>query len=483
MHKEATWNTYRPIAPAYDNLVRYNPSGADEIVPDLAEKWEFSADGKSLTMHLRSGVKFHSGDDFTSADAKFSVDRNRGALTQGPGALPNPPRKDLFAAIDAIDTPDPTTVVLHLKYPAASLLSTLASDYHAMYSKTWIEAGHNPGKEVNGTGPFKFKDYTQGVQVSVVKNENYWNKGLPYLDAVQTLIVPDENTALAGLRTGQQMFMDLSVSQANTIQQGIDDGSLKDRLRIELVGGVADAFWPLPQDQLVTMPGFSTDKDKERTEARQLLSDAGYPNGLTFKGMIRNDILFQPTGVAMADQFKTVGANMDIELVDPAVAYDRGVKHDFELGYFGMGGLYLNCATKPFNDERVRRALSMSVDRIAVGKLINGQYSQLAGYLTQADPDTIYGVFFITGAGRNYMGYSDAMVDDLYQKQTQTLDRNARRDLVWQIERRLLQTVPTIVTGSVKPTIWAINTQVRGFKPLASGPENQSRLDQVWLAS
>lgn len=481
LHKEATWNTYRPVGPSYDTLVRYDPTNPSEIIPSLAEKWSYSADGKALTLNLHKGVKFHNGDEFTSDDVKFTLERNKGDFTQGPAALTSSPRKDLFKSIDKIETPDPYTVVLRLKTPTASLLDTLANGFHVVYNKKWVESGHNPSKEVNGTGPFKFKEAISGVSVEVVKNESYWNAGLPYLDGVKTLVVPDDNTSIAALRTGQQMYMNLNLAQEEDIRKQIEGGALKDVLRLQSVGGPANAYWPLPPEELAKMPGYAADKAKERDAAKKLLADAGFPNGLTFTGMIRKDAQFSDRGIVIKDQLNKIGVTMNIQLEENAAAYDRGVKGDFEISHFGAQGFYINVTKKPFDDIRVRQALTMAIDRNDVAKVLTGPGAQLLGYASDTDPDTVYGVFFATGAGRNYMRYSNKKVDELIAKQSQSLDRVERRKIVWELEKILLTEVPTLTNGASRPTAWALNTKLRGLEPELA-PQDLARLDTVWLA-
>ena len=106
---ENTYNLNRPVASAQSTLVRYSLTEDNRLVSDLAEKWDVTPDGKTLTFTLRRGVKFHSGNEFTSADVKFNIERLKGQITSGPGALPNPPRKDLLRAISRVETPDPYT--------------------------------------------------------------------------------------------------------------------------------------------------------------------------------------------------------------------------------------------------------------------------------------------------------------------------------------------------------------------------------------
>ncbi len=485
---ENTINLNRPVASAHNTLVRFSQTEADKTVPDLTEKWEYSPDGKTLTFTLRKGVKFHNGDDFTSADVKFNLDRLRGVITTGPGALVSPPRKDLLRAVESIDTPDPSTAVLRLQYPSASLLAYLASVFAPMYGKKWVEAGHDPKKEVNGTGPFKFKEYIRGTSVELVKNDNYWNKGLPYLDVVKTYIIPDLSTVLASVRAGQVMFMQLSQSQYETLRPQVAGGDLKGRLNLvnvpSISGGTsvwvntnrkpfddlrvrqalnlavdrtevakiqggpdavvrgwlpAGTFFALPPEELAKMPGYGPDKAAERAEARRLLAEAGYPNGLTLKGMTRNEQSYIDNGIVYADQFKKVGITVEpVEVLDISVIYQRYDARDFEIS-FARGG---------------------------------------SG--TTEDPDTVFGQFHICSSPRNYVGICDPKIEDLFNRQAQAIDPQVRQKLSWELEKLVLNLVPGLSNASSSPVPWAVNAQVRGLG--LGSRANELRLEQAWLA-
>src|SRR3990172_2555789 len=152
-HQESTSAVTETVGPSYDNLVRMDPLDNQDatILPDLAEKWEVSIDGKTYTFTLRKGVKFHDGNPFTAADVKFTLER-----VMNPPKGVKSPRQTAFEPITAIQTPDDSTVVIQLKRPYSSLLVNLARGWMPIYSKKWLEEkGNNiPEKEIMGTGPF-----------------------------------------------------------------------------------------------------------------------------------------------------------------------------------------------------------------------------------------------------------------------------------------------------------------------------------------
>ncbi len=174
-HKSTTFANIHPVAPHYNTLVKFDPDNYPKIVGDLAESWTLSPDGQSYTFKVRDGVKFHDGSAFSSRDVKASYDR-----------IINPPqgvvsaRKQAFAAFEAVEAPDPRTVVFKLKYPSPGALQILATPFSYIYSAAALERDQTfPEKNILGTGPFTFVEYVSGSHWVGKRNEDYWDKGKP----------------------------------------------------------------------------------------------------------------------------------------------------------------------------------------------------------------------------------------------------------------------------------------------------------------
>ncbi|HTE86026.1 MAG TPA: ABC transporter substrate-binding protein, partial [Dehalococcoidia bacterium] len=178
----------------------------------LANKWE-QPDPQTLVFHLRPGVRFHNkppvnGRELAAADVKFSFER----LLASPFAYLN-----FFSRIAGIDAPDNQTVVMKLKAPDGALLGHLATGFAWVTAK---EAGKADPKSAAGlsykeaataigTGPFMLDAYDHNSKASLVRNSDYWEPGLPYLDRVEFLILGDTASQLAALQTGQTTFGNL----------------------------------------------------------------------------------------------------------------------------------------------------------------------------------------------------------------------------------------------------------------------------------
>lgn len=173
----------------FDTLLRTDANG--RFVPGLAKTWETSADGRTLTFHLRQGVKFHNGDPLTSDAVVATLNRVRDEATA------SVVRSNL-AAVSDVTASDPGTVVIKLSRPDASVLNTLTLTATAVLDPADIKAGR-VAKSANGSGPFKLTGRTQGQKVDLTANAAYFG-GKPKLPGVEFRVIPDENSILAGLR-------------------------------------------------------------------------------------------------------------------------------------------------------------------------------------------------------------------------------------------------------------------------------------------
>ena len=176
-------------ANVFEGLTRIGPNG--EVLPDLAESWAISDDGKVYTFKLHTGVKFHDGTDFDASDVEFSLDRARADNSVNA-------QKGLFAAIDTVEVVDPATVKVTLKNPQGSFLYNMGWGDAAIVAPESAET--NKEKPI-GTGPFKFQSWAKGSSITLVKSDNYW--GAPvFLDKAEFRIVPDAAAAVPALLSG-----------------------------------------------------------------------------------------------------------------------------------------------------------------------------------------------------------------------------------------------------------------------------------------
>lgn len=198
----------------FDFLLDYD--GTQTLQPALAESWEVSDDGLSYTFHLRQGVTFHDGTSFSSADVKASYD-----IIMDPE----------FAAwstlgwreITALETPDENTVIMHTATPYAPFVSYVGAS-SPIAPKSAIDKGIDSfkqefGRAPYGSGPFIFSEWKAKQSITLNKNEAYWG-GAPILDTLVYSIIPDSNTFMVQLKTGE---IDLAGNAGNISAQQVDE--------------------------------------------------------------------------------------------------------------------------------------------------------------------------------------------------------------------------------------------------------------------
>ncbi|MFZ5782934.1 MAG: ABC transporter substrate-binding protein [Pseudomonadota bacterium] len=162
-------------------------------VPQLATSWEWSPDGKTLTMKLRPGVKFHDGETFDAAAAKASLDRHF--------AMPGSNRKNELGPLDSVEVIDDSTIALKLKSPFAPLIAALSDRAGMMMSPKAIAAGTFSNKPVCA-GPFKFAERVAQERIVLERFPEYWDATNVFFDKVTFLPIPDAPVRVANLRSG-----------------------------------------------------------------------------------------------------------------------------------------------------------------------------------------------------------------------------------------------------------------------------------------
>lgn len=318
-------------------------------VPELAESWETSADGRTWTFHLRPGVTFHDGSDFDAADVVFTFKRLFDP------ALPTGAKQALtFLEPDGISMVDAMTVTFTAKGPAAELPTLLANRY------TNIVADGAKAEELrlheNGTGPFVQEEFAPGGPMRVLKkNARYWKPGLPKAECLRITVAPEAVAAVSALKSGEAdlalnvdpsviyalkdnssiQLLRTSASNSMTVSMWtdtppFDDNRVREALKLVvdrqamvdavLLGyGEAAADNPVPIGSPASFAGEAPSADIAR--AKQLLAEAGHPTGLRLDMFTAESV---PGMVRMAEIYARMAAAAGIEItvnVTPAESY------------------------------------------------------------------------------------------------------------------------------------------------------------------
>jgi len=341
----------------YQPLIKLD--GHLQLQPNLAKSWQASTDATTLTLHLQQGVTFHDGSQFTSVDAKASLER---VLDPKTGAA----ARSFLSAVQSIDASDPTTLVLHLSRPDYSIVTGLASTNLAMLPKKAIDAG-TIASQPDGTGPFKFSAWNPQTSFSVSRNDHYWN-GKVTLDKVEMRVIPDEQSMAAALKAGTIQLGSMSQPQvvrqlaggqlqiqkvlalsyrALMLQSGKGPlANVSARLalqcaidRQQVVGaavlGDGKVIGPVPQGPYASDPSARPCPTRDVAKAKDYLARAGMPNGFTFTAMYapEEDPTSEAQVVSVQGQLAQVGIQMkpDNQAGDSYV--QRWLSGDFEAAF------------------------------------------------------------------------------------------------------------------------------------------------------
>ncbi len=399
----------------FEGLVKFDRHG--KIVPGLAKSWDISKDGKVYTFHLEKGVKFHNGQPFTAADVKYTLD-----LAKDPENKTKT-HKEYYKDIASVDVVDDYTVKIALSAVNSMFFYDLARGDSVILPKDM-----QPEMKTRpiGTGPFKFKEWVKGDHVTLVKFEQYYRPGVPYLDeAVFKFIenTPARNAALkagdidvigwvaspetavefdkdprlkvtSGVSTGdvimstnnsRKPFNDVRVRRA--MAHAIDRRAILDGAMFGYGTPIGSHMSPINPNYVDLTWMYPYDPEK----ARQLLAEAGYPDG--FDAVIKLPSIYPysvRSGEIITDLFKKVGINLKIELIEWGQWIDRIYRNaDYDLTVIGHVeafdiGIYAN----PEYYFRYDNPTFQEVIRRARGSADPGEQSRLyaiAQYILASD--------------------------------------------------------------------------------------------------
>ncbi|MCP3772724.1 glutathione ABC transporter substrate-binding protein [Paenibacillus sp. MZ04-78.2] len=170
-----------------------------KVVPVLAESYEVSPDAKVYTFKLKENIKFHDGTPFNAEAVKINLDRVKNKDN-------NLKMARSFATVEKTEVVDAKTVKITLSQPYSAILNKLAM-LMIISPQALEKHGKDIGQHPVGTGPFKYKEWVQGDRMTIEKNADYWEKGLPKVDTVTFKPVPENGSRVAMLKTGEADFV------------------------------------------------------------------------------------------------------------------------------------------------------------------------------------------------------------------------------------------------------------------------------------
>jgi peptide/nickel transport system substrate-binding protein len=485
VHQSGTVANIGPQSPMYDTLLRRSPKDGQTIIPDLAQRWEIAPDNKKYTFHLRKGVKFHDGADFTAEDVKATYDRIR-----NPPKGVVIPRTPLFATVSDIVIVNPHTIEFRMSEPRprAYMLGAFASGWNIIVRKKTLEENQGNLRQVMaypGTGPFKHVSRKDKEVWIMERNPDYWNKGLPLVDKLEIYhffpFTPELGAAFLTGRVDYARLLDpvswrkakemqgvtaaafnQSVIQAfwtnmqknkaladprvrRAIHLAMDRPALievvKDTAPMQ-IGGFVYPFHEMstPRAELEKKLGYQKDIKPAVQEARRLMKEAGYGNGLKNLDFVVRDIpTFKLWAVAIQAMLKeNLNIESNLRVVQTSVWFDEAQAGNFDL---------------------------------AISAIVS----------TLMDPSDIFSAWYGKDGPQNYSRWTNAAFHDLAGQIEREVDDNRRKTMVRKAEE-ILEQDPPLIPVAYEQIYDAYYNKVKGQNPSTYfGIYDVVRWDNVWL--
>ena len=477
---------YQTASNIYSFLIRYDKEMKWQ--PDLAESWQRSSDGLTYTFRLRKDALWHDGKPVTSEDVKFTFEQIHARYGGNTGTW----------QAATVQTPDENTVVF--KFPKYDSLfeAIVGNIFSPIYPKhLWKDSVVSADAMLRspyarapvGSGPFKFKAYVPGSHIELTKNERYFKRDMPYVDRLLFRILPDPQSRLVALETGEIDLMprDINLNEIarlktlpnlridvddtvsgkhyvifvnvrkgplakRTVRQAISHALDRNRIaKLTLFGFGSPSWNPLlntkaPHARSVVNANIPT-YPHSYEKARELLDQAGYPLGVDGK-RFRVRLLVETTltaNVPMAElvknDLKQVGIEADIQKVDTPTAQDLVyLRWDFDL--------YL------------LRITTFNAPVLQLNQRVTTRYIR-------------------KGFALNAVGYSNPEVDALYARAMNEPDPKRRTDLLFKIQELVATHLPMIPIVE-EPDVRGYTVDLQGMPQAAQGDE---AYDTVWRIS
>lgn len=483
-HEETTIEVVQPFAAIYSNLVRFDPTKKSHdpstIVPELASSWAYDATRTKLTFKLREGVKWHDGKPFTAKDVACTFHRLNGNEKE---YFRRNPRDVWYDNLTEVTTNGDFEATFHLKKPQSSLLSMLASGYSVLIGC------HVDGKTMRtapiGTGPFKFVEFKSNQSVKLEKYKEYWDKGKPYLDAIEWSVVVNRSTRVLAFSTGE---FDMTRTADITVPLLGDIMAKAPKAQCEL----------LPTNvttHLLVNPEAPPFDKPELRRAMMLALDRQ-----AFIDILGHGKAFLAVNMQAPPEGKWGIPDAELKKMfsygDPAAQRAEAIKIMASLGYVPNNKLKVKVTTRDFNNFRdpavilVDQLNKINFDATLDVIESSGWYNKLFGKTYSValnlagagvdDPDGVLKMGFQCSSPANFSKYCNPEVDKLLDEQAQEGDEAKRREIVWIIEKILVEDVarPIIFHGN-QATCW--HPHVKGHVQPVNSIYNSWRFDQVWL--
>ena len=436
-HKAVAAGTKEVLFNIYEGLMKPDKDG--NLVEAVASDYKISDDAKVYTFTLRDGVKFHNGNDVTAEDVKYSIERCADTSN-------GEPLVSAYSIIESVNILDDKTIEIRLTEPNTEFLAYMTT---AIIPKDYDQLDTEPC----GTGPFEFESRTPQQNIVLKKNDNYWGTKA-HLDEVEFKIVADADMLVTNLKGGSiDMAMRLTTSQAAELKDGfhIEEGTMNLVQALYLNNKVEPLnnekvrqalCYAINPDEIMDMmadgkgvrigtsmyPGlkkyyddkFATYYDQDIEKAKELLKEAGYPDGFDLEITVSSaDQPHVDTAQVISEELKQIGVNVTIKPIEwEAWLEDVYANRNFQSTVVGVDASNLSA-----------RAM---LER------------------------------FTTDAQGNFINFSDQTYDDTFKKAISTTDEEEQVKLYKEMEEILAKKAANVYIQDLANLV-AISDKFEGY--------------------
>lgn len=409
-HLTSAYASFQILENVYDTLVQ--PGDDLTMEPALAESWDISDDQLTWTFTLREGVSFHNGRELVADDVVYSYERIMDPETAANNAF-------RFGSVESVTAPDDRTVEITLARPTPNLLVNIGGfKGMAIVPREIVEDGSIDTHPV-GTGPFEFVSSSPDQGILLERNEDYWQEGLPHLDAIRFVQIPDPTVKLTNLQTGEVDWID------SVPPQNLEDLEDDDSVVLERVSGGDYHYFALNQAR----------EPFDNPDVRRAIAMA-----------IDRETIAEAAqfGAATANQTAIPEGNFWYHDYAPFASGDTDGAQEL-LDAAGVGDLTVEFMVSSEFPETVTQAqviasqlepigITVEISDVDFGTWLDRQGQGdfdafMLSWIGNIDPDDYYYAQHHSEGSFNFQGYSNPSVDQLLDDARVETDRDARKAL------------------------------------------------------
>ena len=439
----------------YDNLLMVQPDLS--VKPELATSWEHDEDLSSYTFHLRQGVKFHHGKEFKAEDVVFTF-----------GRLLDPeldsPARSIFEVIEEIVVIDDHTVRFDLVAPNGFFPESL-SIFQARIVPSDVDVERLTLEEF-GTGPFMLEEYLPNERATLVRNPDYWEEGMPYLDELVMLNISEVASRDEALKSGDADIVYQLSPQSIPGLEAHPDTTVLNATSFSYIG------LPMPTE-VAPFDNKLVRKAMQAATDRQAINQAA----LLGLGVIGRDHPIHPDHPVFAPQFAPPDYDPELaaSLLEQA-GYPDGIDVTLHTADIGTGTIELAVAYK---ESAAPAGIRVNIKRHPSEGWFDNVWNN--GLFTVVNwfgrsPDQALSVQIHSDSAWNATQYKNPVIDELIER-ARAQDLEGQRESYGEIQRMLIDDVPRI-SIAFTPWLYGARTDVRGVAP---HPLGWPLVQDAWL--